>query len=722
MTNDLKNAFLFLMAWLCFVACSERELSTDDLKREDEGITVRMVVSTPRTSYHSRGGGRASDTEAVIREIQVLVFEEGLFKYRVPGISISNSDNSTSFTVRLLSSSHPLDLYIVANATEEVSANAPIEGQSMEAVRNRIQGGFTTEGLTSVLPMAGSCRLPNGLGVDQPAVISGIRMLRAVARADVLLSTADRFELVSIQAFRANNRFQLIPTRTDTSALTPQVPADSEANVDTDAIGVSATDSVARLYLPESAAPAAADRIKEATCLVIGGKFGGSDKVTYYRVDFDPDNQDNRFGQILRNHCYIFTVKGVAGPGWPTPEDAANNRSAQINLEIQDWDQTTADLYFDTEHYFGVSSRTATLKAKENSLDTIFVTTDLDSYTLQWADATGKVSGNPAESLADAYFKVEKFQQGRQLVITSLQTNLGNAAVRTGYFVIDASRWRILMTINQENKILNTKVISLLSFRNNLGYLGVNSLLPLVTPDGRGAGLRGILDNLNDFGPTGTVPCIGFNVLQSNSSANTLTEAGLAVFDVIYFNYVSSSAQSAEDVRIILEWLEADKRRVMIVTYDGSSINIPLMKALLGTTDNVKWFGSNTGPYPLVGKSESNFFTDTGPFTTSPYTPVAEGFSFQNYDAYHGEIMSGSAGGITPVLMGPGGGIVLGIDMGRRIVYAGDVDLFTYLSGTGSTTNNHITNNTGTINNDASKLIANLFAWIVDVVNGQEDF
>lgn len=41
-----------------------------------------------------------------------------------------------------------------------------------------------------------------------------------------------------------------------------------------------------------------------------------------------------------------------------------------------------------------------------------------------------------------------------------------------------------------------------------------------------------------------------------------------------------------------------------------------------------------------------------------------------------GDIGPGSAEGITPLLNGPGGGIVLGVDMSRRIIYIGDIDIF----------------------------------------------
>ena len=92
-------------------------------------------------------------------------------------------------------------------------------------------------------------------------------------------------------------------------------------------------------------------------------------------------------------------------------------------------------------------------------------------------------------------------------------------------------------------------------------------------------------------------------------------------------------------------------------------------------------------------------------------------FSLRNYDAYHGEIQlnTEASKGITSILMGPAGGIVLGIDYSRRIVYWGDTDIGSSASSSTSTTDNRINNNSGTINN-ASKLIANVFAWIAETV------
>lgn len=713
MTKKVKQIVLFLGFCVSLFSCSEHDLQTENVGPGDESIMMRFLVTTPRSARYNNNT-RIDQHDTNIEQIQVLVFEEGKYKYRVPGISVNSTGNTASFTVRLLSSSKRLDFYIIANATQAVLTNEPAVGQSMDAVRTELQAGFTQAGFSSVLPMVGSYRLDDGLSSGQMQVISGVKMLRAIARADILSDVTDGFELTSVQVFRANNLIQLIPARTDVSATVPEVPVDSRTVVSTNAISITANQSVAQLYLPESVAPEADKRIASATCIIVGGKFGGEESISYYRIDFDPDNKQNSFGQVLRNHCYIFTIRSVAGPGWPTPEDAANNRSAQINLNIQDWDLATEDMYFDTEHYFGVSSRISNLGSSINALDTIFIDTDLDDYTLQWADESGNVSGSPAQRLANSYFKVEKKQDGKQLLLTTLQSNRGNPAVRTGYFVITASRWKILITIRQRNQEAVNKIINLLSF-NALGGFGVNLIYPYTNPDSRGSGASGILSNLSNFGPTGTVVCNGFNLLQANAYANTISDTELLVFDVLYFNYVS--AFTSKDVQKVINWLEGNKRRVLIVSYDSPSINDAFMKALLGNSPNLLFGGGTSTGFALTGKSSTNYFTDTGPFTPAS-EPVKEGFVFQTYDGSFGAIGPGSDAGITSILTGPQKGITLGVDMSRRIIYIGDVDIFTSNPQNGG--DNHINNRDGVINNNASRLIANLFAWVVGVVQGEE--
>ena len=423
-----------------------------------------------------------------------------------------------------------------------------------------------------------------------------------------------------------------------------------------------------------------------------------------------PDDTQGSFGQILRNHRYVFTIRSVAGPGWPSADEAASNRSAQINLDIQSWDESTTDMYFDTDHHFGVSTREVVLGSKQNAALTVQVDTDLSDYTFQWSDEQGNVSGTAAQSLTGSYFKVEKTNNGRHIVVTALQSNNSDSDERKAYFVINASRWRILMTIRQQIVDISGRTINMVSFRSYLGHLGENLLLPNISPESRGAGLQGILNNPANFGTGGTVICGGFNLLLTNVSASSINDAALALADVIYFNYVSNG-----DLRIDLSpvgrWLKASAKRVLILSFDSQGVNTPIMQEFLGSTPDLMQTSPKSGSYPLAGKSASDFFTDMGPFTVTPYTPVDANFKFQNYDVTHGEIGPGSAEGITPLLNGPGGGIVLGVDMSRRIIYIGDIDIFS-----ANNSNSGINNSKGTINSNASKLIANLFAWVVGVV------
>ena len=119
--------------------------------------------------------------------------KRGGYKYRVPGISITNSGTTTSFSARLLATDKTLDLYIVANATAAVLANEPQVGDTENEVRTKLQLGFPLGGNFTTLPMSGHYRLVSGLDANYRQEISGVSMLRAVARVDVLVGGITNF-------------------------------------------------------------------------------------------------------------------------------------------------------------------------------------------------------------------------------------------------------------------------------------------------------------------------------------------------------------------------------------------------------------------------------------------------------------------------------------------------------------------------------------------------
>ena len=689
-----KLMAILVIIFLCISCTDNAELPVKPDKNEGtENVLIELAVTVPAVTYtRTRGIVRTIDHETLINEIQILVFEEGKYKYRVPGLSINNTASTITFTALLKSGDIPMKLLILANATDVVVADEPVVGDSEEMIKKKMNRKF--DYLTSVFPMSGEYELPEGLKPTGTGTILGLKMLRSIARVDVTATEVANFRMTGVKAYRANNYLQVIPDETGVSKVTfPSVPEGSDRNVDSSIFPVSSenwNNFSARLYLSETWSPEPEDQVDKATCIVVEGYYADSNTPSYYRMDFDPDNNHNAFGQVLRNHKYIFNIKKVSAPGWSTPDDAAHNRSSNIVAEVQAWDDDTMDMYFDGEHHFGISTREVVLKHKTGSEGIISVSTDLLDYTLQWADDAGVLQGTGAQSLSNDYFTVTKEDNGSRLVITALQNNLADGSNRIQHFVITAQRWTIYVSIQQKYDIAAYKTINLMSFTSGLGYLGTN-ILGSSSAEARATGLRGILTNQTNFGPDGVVECGGYNLVGVGANANNLTDALFSLFDVVYINYVPTSQFGSQDAHKLHNWLKTKKNRVLIASYDASDVSQNLLAEILAGKSGIKYFTSNGGPYPLAASTIGNhYFTTDGPFTKN--APVTSNFALRNYDIYHGEIQvnTSASEGITPILMGPGGGIVLGIDYSRRIVYWGDTDMSSNLSGTGATSENHI--------------------------------
>lgn len=717
----MKHFIFILMIGLLWISCSDDAFVSDGIVHGDNNVQVRLTISTPAATVFTRVGNqfRSTDHESAISEIQVLVFENGEYRYRVPGIAINNNGSRTTFDARLNASAQPLKLFIVANATAAIAANDPSPGEDELTVKKKIKQNLGVDGINMKFPMFADYSLPGGLNAGQVNNISGVKVLRSIARIDVQAGTVNNFRLTSVQAYRVNSQIQVLHEGTGLTMISPAVPATSSATINTLPIAVSGYESVSQLYLPESAVVPEADRRTKATCIVVGGIYEGDERPTYYRMDFDPNNENGVFGQILRNHKYIFNIRSVSGSGWFDPDDAAINISSHIDVEIQAWDDNTHDMYFDGEHHFGVSAREIVLNSKANSMKNIQVNTDITGYIMQWSDAQGNTTGEGMTELSNADFTVQKSNDGKQISFTALQDNSQASADKTGYIVVTANRWKVLITIRQRNGIIAGRMVNLMTFHAGMGDLGQNILPPLDGGHSRSDGLRGILTNKNNFGPSGTVECAGINLLLADASRDKLTDDLFAMADIIYVNYMANSQFGSRDAEKVHNWLKASRNRVLIVSYDSYEVSVPLMREILGSTDHLIWIRRLGMPFRLVGKSPENYFTDAGPFSKK-YGAVPADFSLRNYDSYHGEVGPGSAAGIFPILTGPGDGtnqgIVLGVDFNRRIIYWGDTDLGNTGSGFMGSSENRITNTTGEITNNASKLLANVMAWAVGIV------
>lgn len=93
------------------------------------------------------------------------------------------------------------------------------------------------------------------------------------------------------------------------------------------------------VYTFEAKGVAEADRL-DATAVVVGGKYNGSNEVTYYRVDIKTDTKPAGYvsQDILRNHLYDIEIQSVAGAGAQTPEDAfIGKKPIDFTVSVTNW-------------------------------------------------------------------------------------------------------------------------------------------------------------------------------------------------------------------------------------------------------------------------------------------------------------------------------------------------------------------------------------------------
>lgn len=698
-----------------------------------EKALVKLSISTPKPAAPK--ATRAVDNENSIEDVWILVF--GLnggaysFEYAEQAQNLQSGEGYATFSALLKMSDENLKLMILANASAAISDNLPATGMSEDQIRASITARFGSGGLTTALPMWGEALLPGG--IDSNGASISATMLRSVARADIvknLDADSGSFELESAYLFRTNDRIQVAPGAGAMAAAglaveSPSVPQASVFNGDPVVYTVVAdegagVESIRKMYLPEAMSDTG-NTLTGVTSLVIGGYFNGETTPSYYRVDFNPGVAGHPFGQILRNHRYTFNIIKVWGRGWATPEDAAQNQSTNVNVVIENWNDFTTDMVFDWEHYFGVSSRRVTLNPQTGSSGRIEVETDVVGYTIEWADANGNGLGNAAGlggTIENDYFRAETSADGKNMIFTALQSNEGGPSPRTGYVLVRANRFTILVTIVQNVTGSSMRPIKLLSTRSLYGFLGT-SLGGIADAEARAQGLRGLLTNTSNFGPAGVVETDGYTLFEvSESLVNNINDLYLSTFDIVYISLISStSVVNAATAAKIGNWLSASENRFLIMINDLEDRNKNILD-VLGITGR-RWWAIGSTPYQINSSPEAAYFTSGGPFTQAQGVSIPSSFTFRKYDIYHSEIGIAENPGFIPILTGVGGGMVLGLNPDMRVLFVGDVDLFNSGTGQGGDSNNHLTNTTGVINNNASLLLANVWAYIAETVLGE---
>lgn len=741
----------------CLLVCGFSSCSDDVFNQstQSDDVTLVLNIKTPASSL-PRAATRSIQTagETHIENVKVLVFSDTngdgtyFFNYMTEGTQLVNQQNQTSkFQVMLRSSSVPLKIYLVANYSDAFASYNPIYGDSEKTVKTSIRRSFTSDGMFTDLPMYGELSLS---GLDAATINNfDVTVLRAIARVDVktqLTSDSPAFALREVYVYRANDQIQIIPDAVSAGShirvSSPSVPSGSTTLaspvVKTSSIS---TDSIGGLYVPESVAPEkAGDARLTATTVVVGGIFGSSMDVSYYRVDFNSGVAGHPLGQILRNYLYMFTIKKVSDAGYTSPDEAAANLASSVTVEVQQWEDFTTEMYFH-DNYIGVSTRQVRIPYLPNYPRTVDIESSMN-YEMQWVETpnAGKVSEADVP-LSNGYFTATIVRNESEspylshIRIESPEYNLTDQPVQATLRLFANDTSVDITVLKESSSQYSQRIIRVLSVGTSYGSLGFYNLTYPVT-----LAMRNVLDA--NFTPTSSYPVRmgGFFFLTVDGSnplySNATTPQNIASFkklingfDVLVMTYANITSPQVADM-LLDEWLVEDPHRVLWVMRDNAASNASILARTAQDGEGV-WdkFGdafdatagyrySSEEDYAYNNAEEVKDFFD-GPFGSIDNEPGKQILR-------PGDVVSGtcllpdsSKQYVTPLVYsnkaGYKGYMSVGVNKRRGIVYEGEAQFFQYDIGMSLSAN---TNGTLTTTPDSNGkyyfdlIMANIWAWV----------
>jgi hypothetical protein len=345
---------LMLMCSIVVVSCDKETLQLGNMP--DGGINqrVKLTLNLPKSVQPQTYAITADDENRII-SIDLLAFkvENGkeFFSYYTKGILLAANGMSgqTAFYADLVKSTDDYRFVILCNAREEVQKAAVsfIEGTPKDdllggLVKLSSEEWAATSTNFTPFPMWGEGEVVKGVDIQTSAMTFSV--LRSLAAIDVVLAQDDvnDFQITSVSVFNANNSGQIVPFPAYYDAQQKSVTAVSlPASVQSLPVQVyelnqPSTELKNEIYLFESKA-AASTFVLDATGLVIGGKYKGSDQITYYRIDM-VDNSGKPIA-LLRNHHYTVNIIKVSGAGATDKEAAWSNKPVNITVGITPWSE-----------------------------------------------------------------------------------------------------------------------------------------------------------------------------------------------------------------------------------------------------------------------------------------------------------------------------------------------------------------------------------------------
>lgn len=354
-TYYLPLLLLFMLSSCLVSSMDKEEESPGGQHPESDVVEATFSIKTPGvpSSY-----AIMEEDENFIEEIEVLVFRKEedtgrlLFAYKTEGVITTENNTTKEFTATLKKDLENEYIFVIlANAKEALRdiggiAQTALKEKALPRIITHLSDKWNATSSQNFTPIPMWGETTTSCTISENMSFTDLKLVRSVARVDVVNNLpSTTFDLKEVYVYNWKNRGRVIPdtdpTNWDVSnhrALNPSMPEDDFADPinETDPVMYSVTsgNKIQReIYLHE--AEAVADRNDlDATCLVVGGKYKGSTRTSYYRIDFI---EDGSFRHILRNHLYNFGITGVLEEGYHTPDSAFQYKKTKLEVDITTW-------------------------------------------------------------------------------------------------------------------------------------------------------------------------------------------------------------------------------------------------------------------------------------------------------------------------------------------------------------------------------------------------
>jgi hypothetical protein len=493
---------------LLTLSCNEEDNENipENFTGEEQEIVFSMnVPGISESAPKFRSMSEAQ--ENAIQTVDLLAFrkDNSNFDYHYKGVIVGNTGTSTQeCKVKVRLAKYVQDMVIITNA--ETIVNTVVnssKGQniSKEAFLAKLEyelsGGdqWKTSNNYAALPMWGET---SGTIVRSTNRLS-VSLLRMLAKIDVQLDedkgVSNVFILKSVRLYNTSTKGRIVPNSAvvqsddnSVSVTAPSLPDEPDkykhlgplVYQDFSSPGINNIAMKGAIYTFETQAPQDEDPL-EATCLVVGGRYGGDASDSYYRVDF---LEDGNFQDILRNHRYLVNIVSVTGPGYKNPDEAFRNKAINMNTDILVWNENNMyDVVFDGQWYLSVSRDIVHISREKQDTAELFVITDYNPNPIQ-----SQTNGWHVESITDitstptpcTWLIVNPMSGApnelKNVKITTISEN-NTGATRSARIVFAAGRLRYPVTVLQS--IREKPSITIIFDNQSIGTNPVEVIFPI---------------------------------------------------------------------------------------------------------------------------------------------------------------------------------------------------------------------------------------------------